>query len=445
MLGVFYLLLAMGKIGIGITVHNRNETAKITIDKINEFAPIGAKIVIVDDASEITFAGSDYRFEKQAGIARTKNKCLELLDDCDHIFLFDDDCYPKDKDWHLPYINSKYNHLMYIFGNFSNGKPNGNRRQKEIEDAVIYENPCGCMIYYKKICIDTVGGMDVGYGVWGFEHPDHSVRIYNAGLTPFKFMDVKDSDKLFFSHDKEQTIQRSVSGPIRAKHISRNEPKYKALGNSSHYIPYKVANNLILTCYFTSVVDPQRGKKWEHNDNDLAVLKNSIPEGIKFECLTKANHNNPYLARWIAYRDYLNIHPEIDNVFMVDATDVEVKVNPFDYIDPKSIYCGDEESDLKNIWLKKHHYSDKTKELFDMDYKLLNAGIVGGSRKIVLSFLDIMRDYISKGNCGMTDMAIFNLTLRKYFNYALVHGRRVNTAFKAFDKVNRSGSWFKHK
>lgn len=58
-----------------------------------------------------------YRFEENVGIARHKNKCLELLADagCEHLFLFDDDAYPLVEDWWRPYVDSPEPHLMRIF------------------------------------------------------------------------------------------------------------------------------------------------------------------------------------------------------------------------------------------------------------------------------------------------------------------------------------------
>lgn len=451
----------MQQIGIAITTRNREATAKETITKIRKYAPKGAKIVIVDDASDKPFEGADFRFENQAGIARAKNKCFELLNDCEHLFLFDDDCWPKVKDWHLPYVNSKHNHLMYIFGNFSNGKPNGNRKEKEIEDAVIYENPCGCMIYYKRVCLDKVGGMDPAYGIWGFEHPDHSVRIHNAGLTPYKFMDIKSSDDLFFSHDKEQTVERSVPTKIRMQHIAKNKRKFESLGKSAHLIPYLPENNLILTCYFTSLVDPQRGEKWEFNEHAIDELYNSMPNGINFKCLmdhgnmlsggnierSSPKNDNPYLAKWIAFRDYLISHPEVDNVFLLDGTDVEVLNDPFPHIKKDKLYVGDEPGALNNVWLMRHHNSADFKRFYitHKNAPLLNAGICGGSKGIVLAFLNKLCENIERMNCGLTDMAVYNYTLYLFFGGSIVHGRQVNTVFKAFDKVNKEGSFFRHK
>ncbi len=100
------------KIGIGITTHNRPQVFRHTLRNVLKFAPRGAKVLVVDDASTDTVREATYRFDVNAGIARAKNKCLELLEDCDHIFLFDDDTYPIKKGWEQPYIDSAEPHLM---------------------------------------------------------------------------------------------------------------------------------------------------------------------------------------------------------------------------------------------------------------------------------------------------------------------------------------------
>ena len=84
------------RIGIGITTHNRKDVFEKTFEEIKKYAPAGAEIVVVDDASTAPVAGATYRFSENVGIARAKNKCMELLYNagCDHFFLFDDDTYP---------------------------------------------------------------------------------------------------------------------------------------------------------------------------------------------------------------------------------------------------------------------------------------------------------------------------------------------------------------
>lgn len=468
----------MGKslsIGLAVTTRNREVTAKETITKIREHAPKGAKIVIVDDASDKPFEGADFRFEQQAGIAKAKNKCFELLEDCEHIFLFDDDCWPKSKDWHLPYVNSKYNHLMYIFAEFSNGKPNGNRKVTEIDDASIYENPCGCMLYYKRICLEKVGGMDPEYGIWGWDHVDLSVRIYNAGLTPHKFMDVKNSDDLFFSHDKQQTIQRSVPTAIRAQHIAKNKRKFQLLGKSAKFIPYKEKNGIILTSYFTGEIDPQRGEKWDVDINQLKPLIESAKANnstiyVIHDCFDEASiadvvknydkayfmsiapqNENPYFFRWKSYKNILNwIKKEFtDNVWIVDATDVLVLKNPFQLIEDNVLYCGWEKDFIGCQWMLNHHKSNFMQNFIKSNIKtpLLNAGVVGGRYDIVMEFLDRLCDMyeiLPEKEACVTDMPLFNWTIYSHFLNRFITGPTITTQFKKYD-INNKFALFAHK
>lgn len=131
------------KISIAISVHNRHETAKETVKQWKKFLPKGAKLFIVDDGSDVPFPDADYRNETAQGIASCKNRCLELCDGADYIFLADDDVYPKIKDWHLPYINSGLNHLCFTFDKFSNGKPNGRKKLGTENGITRWHEPCG--------------------------------------------------------------------------------------------------------------------------------------------------------------------------------------------------------------------------------------------------------------------------------------------------------------
>lgn len=449
----------MQQIGIGITTKDRRETAEKTIAKIRKFALKGSKIVVVDDASEVPYPDADFRFNEQAGIAKAKNKCFELLDGCEHIFLFDDDCHPIKKGWEKPYINSGQNHLMYIFGSFSNGKPNGNRKSFEKDGIAVYENPCGCMIYYSKKCIDAVGGMDESYGIWGFEHPDHSVRIHNAGLTPYKFMDVVGSDEYFFSYDKEQAVKRSVDPKVRAKHIALNKPKFDRLGKSAKFIPYKPQKNVILTSFFTGVVDTQRGENWKPDfDLLLPLIKSCKSLGIKLvvlhDCFDTCNDENvefvkvrsqinPYFERWVQYKRYLSVN-KFDNVFMVDATDVKVLRNPFFALEKGKIYAGWEKEVIGCKWIYNHHKSDLIKPFIDAnkDKQLYNAGVIGGEYAMVTDFINLM---VSLGcpDEDMTDMPAFNMALYTMFNDRLVSGSQVTTQFKTYR--DNGLAWFMHK
>jgi hypothetical protein len=68
----------MEKIAVCITTRNRHEILNFARLSWISFNSCNADIFIVDDASNTPVAGSSYRFEIQQGIAKAKNKCLEL-------------------------------------------------------------------------------------------------------------------------------------------------------------------------------------------------------------------------------------------------------------------------------------------------------------------------------------------------------------------------------
>lgn len=227
-------------IGIGITEHNRPDVFGHTLMEIKRFMPSNAKLIIVDDASDIPVIDATFRFEVNVGIARAKNKCLELLEDCDHIFLFDSDTYPISANWWVPYCENPEPHLMYIFQDF----PTGHKlRDTEIlyrdSKIVAYSHPRGCMLYYKRECLERIGGMVADFGRWGYEHGQLSDRIHNAGLTLFRYADVPGSDKLFYSGDEHRSVTSTVNGLERRKWITRNQKIYEQLKGSADYVSYK--------------------------------------------------------------------------------------------------------------------------------------------------------------------------------------------------------------
>lgn len=231
----------MHKIGIGITTRNRRDIFTESYKNWVKMMPKGSRVVVVDDASSVPVNRSDFRFERQAGIARAKNKCIELLDDCDSIFLVDDDIYPIVKEWYKPYVESGMNHMCLSFEHNSKGERLSNSVfvKMKIGGISVYNSPNGCMIYVKKRCIDKIGGMNCDFGIWGNEHVEFSRRIYNSGLTPFPFMDVNDSINMFHVHDYYGDIESSVPEKVRVDSIRDNQKLLTERMESKEFIQYK--------------------------------------------------------------------------------------------------------------------------------------------------------------------------------------------------------------
>lgn len=461
-----------GKIGIAIITHNRPAVFRRTLARIKATLPLGAKLVIVDDASTIPVKGATYRFKTNVGIATAKNKCIELLDGCEHIFLFDDDCYPKRKGWYIPYLASPEPHLMYLFQHLKHQKLHDSKVLYTDAQHFALSHPRGCMIYLHRSAIDAAGGMDTGYCKWGFEHGDLSNRIYNLGLTSFRFMDVTGSSALIFSGDEEQTVKTTVKGQLRHRYLYQTKAKYEASFESTAFFPYKKGakqklpgkgtENVVITSFFNAQPDPQRGKRWlasygwlddlritvNNHRRKLVIINNcfkgrlnkplvehvKVPQGI-----------NPYFQRWLSQWQYLRDHAEIGKVFLVDATDVQMLNDPFPHIKPGVLYVGDECNKLGCPWMRSAATHQNLREFIAENYKatLYNCGVVGGDRETVMQLCRaICERYFNRYPTENVEMPIFNEVVHGWPG-KVEFGRHVTTLFKKYEQ--ESEAWFKHK
>lgn len=202
-------------------------------------------------------------------------------------------------------------------------------------------------------------------------------------------------------------------------------------------------------------------------DLKAIVMLDVIPEGlveqytipnIKFEQCYPNNELNAIDARWKIYKQYLEAHPEISAAFFTDIGDVVVLKNPFPHLSPGIIYTGDEEHfDKKPVnlsWDWMMHRWNLIKDDPDIisfrekhgGNKVLNAGLVGGHREILLQVVSKMAAFLDKHNITDTTIDMLALNVVIYTEYAdvLVHGCPVNTVFWDDDLDNKI-CWFKHK
>lgn len=443
-------------IGIGITTHNRPKTCAATVAKILEHSP-NAKIVIVDDASvdDISIQSVEvYKFKTNVGIAKAKNKCIELLSDCDHIFLFDDDCYPIADDWWQPYVDSSEPHLMYLFEHWGSGLPVGDDKVLYEDGKIVaHQHARGCMMYVDKRVLSTVGGMDTRYGKAMNEHLDWSNRIYNAGLTTFRYMDVANSDKLIHSMDQHKEVRSSIDQIKRRVGLSENNKLLEQSLTSTEYASY--GKDIVLTSYFAGVIDPQRNNRWSADITAIDKLKASVEaHGIGFalihNCFDLPNlttiSGSPYFERWMKQWQYLRDHPEIERVFVTDSTDVDMLNNPFVQMEKGRLYVGDEPGQtLSNKWLMNNHTEHSVFHFLEKhtELPLLNCGVVGGDRQTVMDLCRDMYLYWLDHPDQKTEMGIFNKLMHTKYADKIEYGRKVTTLFKRFEP--KSTAWFRHK
>ncbi|WKW86000.1 glycosyltransferase [Gordonia Phage JonJames] len=211
--------------------------------------PDDAPIVVVDDGSEYwdeKWPGPKPDFispkspKQSRGVARAKNICLEILMDLDveHLFLVDDDCYPITPYWWHPYVESPHPHLQAIFP-----KPGGTSIKKLVparldENHISYDGGRGYFLYFHRSAIETVGGFDPSFSPGGWEHVNMSDRIFTAGLTPSRFIDV--STKTIQAMDEVRSIESSIGPRSRADRARARGYRLKMM-DVPYYVDYRSA------------------------------------------------------------------------------------------------------------------------------------------------------------------------------------------------------------
>lgn len=459
------------RIGVGVTTRNRYDVFRDSYARLREHLPPGAKLIVVDDASDRPVPEADFRFEKNVGIARAKNKCLELLDDCEHIFLMDDDVYPLVPDWWRPYVESPEPHLMWTFV-----RPRGSTGGPELTELyrdsshVYFHATRGAVLYIERRVLDVVGGMDPEFGQWGWEHVSWSDRIHAAGLTSSRYIDVAGSEGLFFSHDENQSVETTATDSAKRFAEGPGDALRMQSRHSPRYIEYRELSDVVITTLFTRINDPQRGRRMSASlamlkdlhkslkGKPLVVLHDELeaPSLPATEFIKVETGINPYFQRHLSIYHYLRDRPHIGRVWCVDGTDVEMLRDPFPEMEPGRLYVGSEPSTLRNDWMLKNHPDRDIQEFFEEhpNYQLLNAGLLGGGRNQVMRFVHALTkryfdDHIDwvmgweQGRAGVGDMGFFNLVAYQEFPDTISYGSHVNTVFKA-DERNRV-SWWKHK
>ncbi len=245
------------------------------------------------------------------------------------------------------------------------------------------------------------------------------------------------------------------------------------------------SGDLICASLFTGVYDVNRNEllasddygvieKWCKSIENLGmqgvVFHNNFSEStiseanltnitfIRVDFNTKMSAN---VFRYNIYLDFLEKQGQlVENLFVTDIADVEVVLNPFETNlfkqNEDCLFCGDEAAILENEWMFNHctHLRNSIPDFKNFEHKnnqevLLNCGIIGGKREIMLHLLKALTEIhntvtISNKTPYTLDMGAFNYVARTQFEKKIRHGYPINTRFKGYES-ERTDCWFRHK
>lgn len=205
------------RVGIGITANDRPQILNECLQSIYKHT----------DMSNVTLYVADDTADKK-GVAIKKNECLRALKDCDHIFLFDDDCYPIKYGWVEFFTKSGYNHLLFLDEKIHN-------KTHEFYDLERFKDCGGVFMYINKVTLDRVGAFNEKFTPYAFEHCEYSIRILGGhGSYPM----LKGTDQYLFAHDYSTPNHKSsISDLEKQKHIKNNWDKFFNEPIKNIYLP----------------------------------------------------------------------------------------------------------------------------------------------------------------------------------------------------------------
>lgn len=191
-------------VGIGCTSYNRPECLAKWKEQI-------AKHTSMDNVFIYIAVDTD---EDRQGVAKRKNECLRALKDCDHIFLYDDDCWPIADGWvdylqggHWLFLNDKMH--KYLGGN-------------------TYQECGGVFMSLTKQMVEAVGAFNENFYMWGFEHAEYSMRIYKSGFMLQPYMCKYGTDKFLYAADySDPSHQSSITDLDKQRYFNENLPKFR--------------------------------------------------------------------------------------------------------------------------------------------------------------------------------------------------------------------------
>jgi hypothetical protein len=306
------------------------------------------------------------------------------------------------------------------------------------------------------------------------------LRFFGADhtLTAELVADTHNADGIVFRGDVifrdsgERALRRLVARPFRYIDPAREQH------NAPHALMKK---DIVLTTFFVDMLDAQRqtvvegltglmaavtplAESVQAQGSRLVVISNLPAAEIETDLFDYSYYDagrfdtSVYWARWMAETDYIRQHEEIGQLFVVDTTDVEMLRNPFGEVDPDTLYVGSQSDQLLEYHVRRSGrdkvWQDWLRKPDQWQRQLLNPGVIGGERAIVLEMISSMVEkwalnWIDAQNgtdrlTGSYEMAYFNLIGYEEFADRLVFGPAVTTHFDAFD-VDNQVAWFRHK
>ena len=286
----------------------------------------------------------------------------------------------------------------------------------------------------------------------------------------------------------DPTKPNSEVNPISKKEIGDLEKSLKwavAYESNIRHSTARTSHEVVFTSYFTSTADFQR--KFQHSPNQFqymaeffrslkklslkaVIFHDGLDPGfqhraashypkVSFSKVDSLHHRSTNDARFYAYFRYLRDHPEIDKVLLSDVSDVVFQKNPFELMSVLGswLYVGKDidifpsmrtmpwiEEGLRGCFGNYSMDNGELSRLLRMD-TVYNAGIIGGSREVVLDLLAVMVAYLDTTPASLNcNMPTLNYAVHRHFFGKVFTGFPLTSRFLRY-QTSPKGVYVVHK
>lgn len=195
--------------------------------------------LLPDDCTFVVVTDTERR-----GVAWARNQVLQQLDHCEHIFLFDDDCWPVMRGW-AEYWSSqcgaagvRYSALPEAF---KTGLADFKYATRYGSELIHWDGGIGAAIYQHRSALDVIGGYNEALRGYGFEDAGRADRAQRAGLTgptrnacPLRCLAyIHSADVMGENPTPSYTVEEKEA------HIAANRAAYLAELAGPVFVPYR--------------------------------------------------------------------------------------------------------------------------------------------------------------------------------------------------------------
>lgn len=237
-------------IGIGITTHNRLDVLTETLDALMRYTETPFRLVVVSDQStdgteaylrQFRPSGNCREFRsiftpRRFGSIRGKNQCLLELKDTDFLFLFDDDCRPREAGWDRFFLEAHEKTGIHHFSYLT--EAHGAPEVHAIGEYRVKAHPKsgGVFMTVSPEMLRQVGGFNPRFKLYGYFHASYSERVHRAGLQAGMgpFLSLEGTEMMLHALDYDvmadsldPTSLSSLPDRERRRYLGRNYRTYQ--------------------------------------------------------------------------------------------------------------------------------------------------------------------------------------------------------------------------